>query len=310
MSINALQSKLYLILKPSDERNHHGMWFDWFLIVLILANVVAVILETMPEYQATYEEQFRIFEIISVAIFTIEYVFRVWTCVLEPQSTKAPESQAKQRFKFVLRPMSVVDLLAILPFYLSVFIAIDLRVLRLFRLVRLFKLGRYSRAMQTLQTVIAREFRVIVAALGVLMITMVIAATVMYHLERYAQPEHFGTIPDALWWSVVTLSTVGYGDVVPVTTAGKLFAGFAVLVGVALFALPAGILASSFMEQMALRRDSFRQRVLELLNDGHLSLGDLDQLEHVRQSLGLDKEEAALLIKSLNTQREVLKPKS
>ena len=309
MSTSQIQSKLFLILKPTDEKNHHGLWFDWFLIVLIIANVVAVVMETMPEYHTPYALHFRTFEIISVIIFTIEYFARVWTCTLEPQATQQPQSKLKQRVLFIFRPMSVVDLLAILPFYLSVFVAIDLRVLRLFRLIRLFKLGRYSRAMQTLQTVIAREYRVIAAALGVLMIMMVIAATVMYHLERYVQPEHFGTIPESLWWSVVTLSTVGYGDVVPITTEGKLFAGFVVLIGVALFALPAGILASSFMEQMALNRDSFRQRVLDLLNDGPLSLSELEQLEHVRKSLGLDEEEAALLIKSLNIQRERYKSK-
>jgi voltage-gated potassium channel len=183
-------------------------------------------------------------------------------------------------------------------------IVIDLRVLRLFRLIRMIKLGRYSVAMKTLQIVIAREYRVIIAALAILMIVMVIAATVMYHMERVAQPEHFGTIPAALWWSVVTLSTVGYGDVSPITPAGQFFAGLFILIGVALFALPAGILASSFTEQMSLRRDKFRSSVMDLLKQGHLTLTDLEHLDHIRRSLRLEKQEAEVLFTTLRKQAE------
>jgi voltage-gated potassium channel len=159
--------------------------------------------------------------------------------------------------------------------------------------------------MQTLQAVIAKEYRVILAALGTLLIVMVIAATVMYHLEREAQPEHFGSIPEALWWSVVTLSTVGYGDVSPITAAGQFFAAMFILLGVALFSLPAGILASSFSEQMSLRRDKFRAEVLDLLNHGHLTLVDLDKLDYVRRSLGLDTDEAEALFQTLREQANV-----
>ncbi|MGK0370935.1 MAG: voltage-gated potassium channel [Glaciecola sp.] len=293
MTINNLKQNVFYTLQPFGKDNHMGRWFDWFLIILIFTNVVAVILETLPTFQQQYHVQLFVFEVFSVTVFTAEYIARIWTSTLDNNQEIIKTSTLRQRLRFMLKPMSIVDLLAILPFYLSMFIGLDLRVLRLFRLVRMMKLGRYSVAMQTLQIVIAREYRVIVAALGMLMIVMVVAATVMYHLERAAQPEHFGTIPAALWWSVVTLSTVGYGDVAPITPVGQFFAGMFILIGVALFALPAGILASSFTEQMSLRRDNFRSSVIDMLAQGHLTLADLEKLESVRRSLQLDKEEAS-----------------
>lgn len=302
MTINNLKQNIFYTLQPYGEDNHKGRWFDWFLIILIIINVITVMLETMPTLHQQYQAQFFVFEVFSVAVFSVEYIARIWTCTLDNNQTAMHTSTLRQRWHFMLSPMSLVDLLAILPFYLSMFIGLDLRVLRLFRLVRMVKLGRYSVAMQTLQIVIAREYRVIVAALGMLMIVMVVAATVMYHLERVAQPEHFGTIPAALWWSVVTLSTVGYGDVSPITPAGQFFAGMFILIGVALFALPAGILASSFTEQMSLRRDKFRASVIDMLAQGDLALADLEKLEHVRRSLRLDKQEAEILFTTLRKQ--------
>jgi voltage-gated potassium channel len=302
MNNNNLKKNIFYILQPYGESNHKGLWFDWFLILLIVANVVAVMLETMPSINQQYSSQLFLFEVFSVVIFTAEYIARIWTCTLDSEQESLHASDFSQRLYFMLRPMSVVDLLAILPFYLSMFIGLDLRVLRLFRLIRLMKLGRYSVAMQTLQIVIAREYRVIIAALGMLMIVMVVAATIMYHLERTAQPDHFGTIPAALWWSVVTLSTVGYGDVAPITPAGQFFAGMFILIGVALFALPAGILASSFTEQMSLRRDKFRSSVMDMLAQGHLALADLEKLDHVRRTLRLDKQEAEILFTTIKKQ--------
>lgn len=301
---NTFKDRLFHLLQPYNERNLRGRWFDFLLIVLIITNVVAVMLETLPSMKE-YQRAFWLFELFSVSFFTLEYLARIWTCTLELGGSNKKRSSLKHRLKFMLRPMSLIDLAAILPFYLSMFFAIDLRVLRLFRLIRVLKLGRYSAAMQTLQAVIAKEYRVILAALGTLLIVMVIAATVMYHLEREAQPEHFGSIPEALWWSVVTLSTVGYGDVSPITAAGQFFAAMFILLGVALFSLPAGILASSFSEQMSLRRDKFRAEVLDLLNHGHLTLVDLDKLDYVRRSLGLDTDEAEALFQTLREQANV-----
>lgn len=302
MNSKNLKQNIFYTLQPSGKDNNKGRWFDWFLIILIFTNVVAVMLETMPAVKQQYHMHLFVFEVFSVVVFSAEYLARIWTCTLAINQENMHKSAWRERLNFMLKPMSIVDLLAILPFYLSMFIGLDLRVLRLFRLVRMMKLGRYSVAMQTLQIVMAREYRVIIAALGMLMIVMVVAATIMYHLERTAQPEHFGTIPSALWWSVVTLSTVGYGDVSPITPVGKFFAGMFILIGVALFALPAGILASSFTEQMSLRREKFRSGVMDMLAQGHLMLSDLEKLEHLRHSLRLDRQEAEILFTALRKQ--------
>jgi len=299
-----LKSQLFHTLEPYGSNNQFGRWFDWFLIALIIANIVAVMAETVPWIQQDYGQQLFWFEVVSVIIFTLEYLTRIWVCVLEEEHKFKRQSSFKHRLKYMLRPMSIIDLLAILPFYLGMFISVDLRVLRLLRLTRMLKLGRYSSSMQTLNRVIANEYRVLIAALAFLMMIMIIAATGMYYLERTAQPENFGSIPKALWWSVITLSTVGYGDVTPITTAGRFFSALFILMGVALFALPAGILASSFTEQMSQRRDKFRLSVLEMLASGQLSMTELDHLEHIRKKLGLSKEEAELLFNSLRKQKQ------
>ena len=307
---STVKSQLFHILQPYGSNNQVGRWFDWFLIVLIIANVIAVMAETVPNIKLEYAQFLLWFEVVSVSIFTLEYVARVWVCVLEEECQFKGKGYFMYRIRYMLRPMSIVDLLAILPFYLGVFVSVDLRVLRLLRLTRMLKLGRYSQSMQTLNRVIANEYRVLIAALAFLMMIMVLAATGMYYLERHAQPESFGSIPQALWWSVITLSTVGYGDVTPITTAGRFFSALFILMGVALFALPAGILASSFTEQMSQRRDKFRLSVLDMLTTGQLTLTQLDELEHIRKKLGLDREEAELLFNSLRKQQESAEQKS
>ena len=299
-----LKSRVFHTLEPYDSDNPVGRWFDWFLIVLIVANVGAVMAETVAWIEADYGQLLFGFELVSVTIFTLEYLTRIWVCVLEAEHNCQTQSSFKHRLKFMMRPMSIIDLLAIMPFYLGMFVSVDFRVLRLLRLSRMFKLGRYSSSIQTLNQVIANEYRVLIAALAFLMMIMIIAATGMYYLERAAQPEHFGSIPKALWWSIITLSTVGYGDVTPITTAGRFFSALFILMGVALFALPAGILASSFTEQMSQRRDKFRLSVLDMLATGQLSMTELDHLEHIRKKLGLSKEEAKLLFDSLRKRKQ------
>jgi voltage-gated potassium channel len=300
---HSFKSQLFHTLEPYGENNQVGRWFDWFLILLIVCNVIAVMAETVPEIKSEFEAELFWFEVVSVVIFTMEYIARVWVCVLERQRDVNQHSDSVYRMKFMLRPVSVIDLLAILPFYLSVFISVDLRVLRLLRLTRMLKLGRYSSSMQTLNRVIANEYRVLIAALAIMMMIMIVAATGMYYLERHAQPEHFGSIPQALWWSVITLSTVGYGDVTPVTTFGRFFSGVFILVGVAIFALPAGILASSFSEQMSQKRDKFRKRILQMFASGQMAITKPEDFEYIRKRLGLTHEEAELLFAELKQEK-------
>lgn len=300
MSHNTVRDRIYHILEPYRKGDHVSRGFDIFLILLILLNTIAVMASTVPEIHDKWHPQLYTFEVFSVVIFSLEYLARVWSATSAPQTMdyrQPPYTRPwQQRLRYMFTPMALVDLAAILPFFLSMFITFDLRILRLLRLTRLIKLGRYSRSVNLLYTVIRKEARVLAAAVSVLIIVMVLAATGMYYIEQHAQPEAFGSIPAALWWAINTLTTVGYGDVTPVTPVGKMFSGAITILGVGLFALPAGILASRLSEQLRLRRDTFRKHVMEVIADGSLSPHELSRLNQLRETLGLDDDQANLLI--------------
>ena len=227
-------------------------YFDFFIMALVVVNVIAVILETVQTIAAPYDRHFRAFEVFSVVVFTTEYLLRLWACTCDPRYAGA----IKGRIKFALSPMAVIDLLAILPFYLE-FAAVDLRFirsLRLFRLFRVFKLARYSASMRTLVRVLDAKKEELLVTLFVVVVMLVFSSSAMYYAENEAQPDKFDSIPSSLWWGVATLTTVGYGDIFPVTPLGKLLGGLIAVLGVGIFALPTGILASGFAEELQKRR--------------------------------------------------------
>jgi len=223
------------------------------ILALISLNVIAVVLETVGSLSTPYASVFRAFEIVSVAVFTVEYVLRLWSCTTDERFKRSVTG----RLRFAFTPMAIVDLLAILPFYLPMVIGLDLRfirALRLFRLFRLFKVGRYSDALDLFgRTIRAKREELIVSVIGIL-ILLVLASSLMYFVENEAQPESFPSIPEAMWWGVATLTTVGYGDIHPITPVGKLLGGVTALLGIAMFALPTGILSSGFGEELRRRR--------------------------------------------------------
>lgn len=231
------------------------------MIFLILANVAAVALETVPGMWARYGIFFKWFDVASVAIFTVEYALRVWA------SSEADGEEAgppwRRRLRYIRSPLAVIDLLAILPFYLGALVPIDLRALRIFRLLRLLKLVRYSPALASLGRVVHSERRALFAALIVMLGLLFLASTLIFLVENKAQPDKFASIPDALWWALATLTTVGYGDVVPVTGAGKLVGGFVMIFGLAFYALPIGIIASGFSDEVHRREFVVPVRVIE-----------------------------------------------
>lgn len=187
--------------------------------------------------------------------------------------------------------MALIDLIAILPFLIAMFFAIDLRALRLIRVLRLLKLTHYFKGFNIFATVIIKESRSIMAAMMVMLFLIIIAASIMHFIEGKAQPEHFGSIMHSFWWAVVTMTTVGYGDVIPITTAGKVTSTFIMLVGVGLVALPAGMLAGRFGEELRERKENLDAQIKKVLADGHIDSEDYQALELLANKLEIDPED-------------------
>ncbi|MFN3405471.1 MAG: ion transporter [Cytophagaceae bacterium] len=244
-----LKRKVFTILESNNHRDGMSRFLNSFLVTLIIVNILAVILETVESIHKEYENFFNILELISVCIFTIEYLFRLWVC----DYIFVFRRKRFSRLSYMLSPMAIVDLLAILPFLLSIFTAIDLRyisALRLVRLLRIFKLSRYSLAVKTLGKAIADKQAELVITFLSIIVLLVIASSLMYLIENQAQPHVFSSIPATMWWGIATLSTVGYGDIYPITPLGKILGGVIAVLGIGMFALPAGLISSSFTEQL------------------------------------------------------------
>lgn len=266
----SLRKRAYRVLNPGegDDRS-----LDTFIIILIALNVLAVVLETEPAAVEGYETWFTIFELGSTIFFTVEYLARLWVCV-EDERYAHP---VKGRLRYSVTVMAIIDLLAIAPFYLQ-FIKMDLRIvraIRLMRLVRILKMGRYAHAVRTLSNVIVQKKEELAMTTFVASMTLVLSASMIFFAEfdptrcglesallaQYESAEAcnaaenpFRSIPESMWWTVVTLTSVGYGDMVPQTGFGKFMAAIVCLFGVLLVALPSGIIASGFLEEMRLQR--------------------------------------------------------
>ncbi len=285
------------LLEKGHESDKPSKIVNLLLILLISLNVIAIFLETVAPIHQQYQNAFWYFEVFSVAIFTLEYLARVWSSVeLEGIDAASP---IRGRIRYMLRPIALIDLIAILPFYLSLYLPIDLRFLRVLRLLRLFKLTRYSPALGALLDVVQKEAEALLASVVVLLMMLVISAGGIYLLENELQPETFGSMPASLWWAIVTLTTVGYGDVIPLTTMGKMFGGLIGLIGIGMIALPAAILASGFAENIRGRKQKYNQYIQRFLRDGILDEHERWRLEELRKELGLDSDEALQLLDSI-----------
>lgn len=259
MSKKAKQ-KVLRTLDKGDESDRFSKAFDSFIMALILLNVLAVILETVESIHDKYDLWFDYFEIFSVVVFSIEYIVRVWACTAM-EKYKHP---VIGRLKYMLSVEAIIDLLAIIPFYLPLLIGHSdgrvIRVLRLLRLFRIFKLGRYSLAFSLVTDVIKKRKEELVVTLTLLLILLIFASTIMFYIENEANPEAFPSIPQTMWWGVATLTTVGYGDVYPITPLGKLLGAMIAVLGVGLFALPAGIIAAGFEGELSERKQKKKKK--------------------------------------------------
>ena len=290
-----LRHWLYQMLEQPRSGWASGL-INGALGILIVLTVLAVIVESEASIYAHYHPYFDAFETLTMVLFTLEYLIRIWI------STENPErggSTGAKRLKYMLSPMALIDLLAILPFYLGLLMGMDLRILRSIRLLRILKLTRYSRALHLLGTLIRQETETMLSALLILVVLILISATGMYMLEGHIQPQEFGSIPRALWWAVVTLTTIGYGDAVPMTDVGKVFASLIVIGGIAVASLPAAILSSGLINELKRRREDFRQAVYGAYNLGHLSASALAHLEQQRQILGVSRADAQSVMREI-----------
>jgi voltage-gated potassium channel len=250
---NKLKYRIYLLLNPAKGNGKWDKVMDYFLVTLITLNIIAVILETVNDIESSYSLCFKIFEKVSVYIFTVEYLLRLWTCTCETKYKHPIFGRLKWVFSFG----ALIDLLAFAPFYLP-FAKVDLRVvriLRLFRFLRIFKLGRYMNATRMISNVFKSKKEELVLCLIITFSLIVVASSLMYFTENQAQPDIFSSIPATMWWCVTTLTTVGYGDVFPITVLGRLLTAFIAILGLGMFALPAGILASGFSDEFQKRKN-------------------------------------------------------
>ena len=248
MGISSVRKRTRQLLDPTHA-DGSGKMVNWFIMTLILINVLAVAFETVDSIYAAYSTYFFVFEAISVAIFTVEYLTRLWSAV---EAGEPYERPIVGRLRFASRPLLVFDLLAILPFYIVVLGGVAdlrfLRALRLIRFLRLFRLVRYSESMQAFGRAFYLKRGQLVVAVTGNFILLVVASSLMYFAEHAAQPEAFPSIPGTMWWGIVTLTTVGYGDVTPITPVGQVIGSMVAILGIGLFALPASIMASGFIE--------------------------------------------------------------
>jgi voltage-gated potassium channel len=282
------------VATPLDRR---GKVIDIALVSLIFINVVAVIFESVESLHLAYGGLFRSIEMVSICVFSVEYIARVWSCIERPEHDPI-YSPMKSRLAYIFTPMALIDLLAILPFFLSALVpGLDLRFVRVIRMARIFKLTRYSKAVTILLQVLKQEQKSFGAALFVLIVVTIIAACGIYLFEHTVQPGKFGSIPEALWWAVATLTTVGYGDVTPITVGGKIFGGIIAILGIGMVALPAGILASGFVDELRRREREYEFEVAKALEDGVITPRERRKLARLRKELELPEEASNALAK-------------
>lgn len=242
-----IKQRVFEVIGTAKGKDKASKVFDILIIILIVLSVVSVIISSYSNLSKELLLILRVFEIVSVIIFTIEYVLRLWTCKYLYPNSKIPI------LRYIFSFMAIIDLAAILPFYLPMIISVDLRflrILRLFRIMRVFKLNRYSSAMETIGKVLKNEKEKLFYTIFIMGILIIFASSLMYYVENPAQPDKFPNIVASIWWAVATLTTVGYGDVYPITGLGKFLSGIIAILGIGIVALPTGIISSGFMSEM------------------------------------------------------------
>jgi hypothetical protein len=297
--------KIYALVNetPTSGNLHHI--FDMFIVTWVIVSVLAVIFESVQSISYHLHSEFIILDTIAVVIFSTEYIMRIYSAPEDPKY----QAWFKGRVSFAFKPTSIIDFMAIVPFYLESLLhhLFDLRFLRVFRLMRLLKLARYSGATQSLFTVIKREWPVMKAAVFILLLLVMLAACLGYVFEHEAQPDKFENIPQAIYWSVITLASVGYGDISPITPAGRAVTIVIALLGIGIFAIPAAILSSALSDQLRIERERMMNELYHMLEDGVISADEQELIEAEAKRLHLSKTELDRLLEKAKVQMGIEK---
>ncbi len=244
-----MKTKIYKIISADDKGYLPSKIFDIIIMILIVESIISVILSTFSNIPTTISGIISNLEMLSIIIFTVEYLLRIWTSdLLYPEYGKI-----KSRVKYIFSFMALVDLFAILPFYIPFITNVDLRMLRLLRLIRMiriFKLNRYTTSLSVISNVLIRKKEQLISSVFVVFILMLISSILMYYFEHDAQPDVFENAFSGLWWAIATLTTVGYGDIYPITFLGKIISAVIALLGIGMVAVPTGIISAGFSEEL------------------------------------------------------------
>ena len=287
--LNLNRKRVWKLLEPAEDNDNLSKFIDIFLVNLIFFNILMVILETVDTLYFRYKLWFIYFELFSVTIFSLEYVSRFWSCV---ENKTNSETNGKARLRYIFSFSAIIDLIAILPSLLAfLFPTVDLRFVRALRIFRLLKFSRYSNSINTLLIVLWDQRKSLGAAFFILFIVLIISSSGMYIVEKDIQPDKFGSIPQSMWWSIVTLTTVGYGDVYPVTSMGKFFGSIIIILGIGTVALPSGILASAFTEYTRRNQKKYEDKLKFMLSDNIIDEEERKELDELSEKLNLSDED-------------------
>ncbi len=286
MSKRHLKHRLLHILEGDPAAGKPGRFVQLALIALVIANIVSIILESVHHLHTDYLAYFHGFEVFSIVVFTIEYLARFWTA-----SEKHEDQPWLARRKYALSFFGLIDLISILPFYLQFFVpGMDLRILRVVRLLRTFKLSHFNSAIEDLFSALYHARASVYSTIYLFLIALLLTSTAMYHVEHELQPDKFGSIPAAMYWSVISLTTVGYGDVTPVSSLGKFISAITAFLGVSSVAMLTGVVASAFANQVERRKVLLEAELRMAMEDGELSHEESALIRKMKREFNLSDE--------------------
>ena len=290
-----IQKRVYEILGQAQNGDKVSSFVDRFLTILIITNVLAVSLESVETIGSAFRQEFAAFEMFSIIVFGTEYILRLWSAVAKEDS--AHKTPFGKRIEYILSFNGLVDLAALLPSLISMFVgSADLRWIRVVRILRLLKMSNYSTALEDLGSAIYEERQSFLAALYLFTLALFIASALMYVLEHQAQPDAFASIPESMWWALITLTTVGYGDVSPITTLGKMVGALTALIGVCTVALLTGIIASAFTSQIEKRKALMEAEIAAAFSDGIITDNEMQKIEEMRRRFNMNEAHVAAII--------------